>query len=82
MLYIAKYEEQSSENDALCLTQANTFWSIFYYISSMCLFFFFPLVILIVIYSVIARHLVADPCTASNHRMQVHTIYNEYSQVC
>lgn len=72
MLFIANYlEEDSSGSSAGCVTQANTFWSVFYYIAAICLFFLFPLIVLILIYSVIARHLVADPCTASNHRIQV-----------
>lgn len=74
MLFIANYlEEDSAGSSAGCVTQANTFWSVFYYIAAICLFFLFPLIVLILIYSVIARHLVADPCTASNHRIQVQT---------
>lgn len=74
MLFIAQYrmvEEDEGDPMPVCVTQANTFWPIFYFVSAICLFFFFPLVVLVLIYTVIARHLVADPCTASNHRIQV-----------
>ncbi|XP_057379574.1 growth hormone secretagogue receptor type 1-like [Daphnia carinata] len=74
MLFIANYlEEDSAGSSAGCVTQANTFWPIFYFMSAICVFFFFPLIVLVLIYTVIARHLVADPCTASNHRIQVQT---------
>ena len=73
MLFIAKYLEgpDGDVSSAGCVTQANTFWPIFYFLSAICVFFFFPLIVLVLIYTVIARHLVADPCTASNHRIQV-----------
>jgi len=79
MLFIANYTEEPSGGGELpvgavtaqCVTQANTFWPTFYFISAICLFFFFPLLLLVLIYSVIARHLMAAPCTASNHRIQV-----------
>lgn len=74
MLFLANYleaDENAAGSSAGCVTQANTFWSVFYYIAAICLFFLLPLIVLVLIYSVIARHLVADPCTASNHRIQV-----------
>jgi hypothetical protein len=74
MLFLANYleaDENTAGSSAGCVTQANTFWSVFYYIAAICLFFLLPLIVLVLIYSVIARHLVADPCTASNHRIQV-----------
>ena len=87
MLFIAQFQtanetdiihgsnEGASASSAVCLTQANTSWQTAYFISAICLFFFVPLAILVVIYSVIARHLVADPCTTSNHRMQVTSLH-------
>ena len=72
MLFIVRYREAViGTTEASCLTEANTFWKQFYFIGAICLFFFFPMLILILVYSVIACHLVADPCTASNHRIQV-----------
>jgi len=72
MLFIVRYREAIvGTTEASCLTEANTFWKQFYFIGAISLFFFFPMLILILVYSVIARHLVADPCTASNHRIQV-----------
>jgi hypothetical protein len=66
MLFLANYleaNENTAGSSAGCVTQANTFWSVFYYIAAICLFFLLPLIVLVLIYSVIARHLVADPCT-------------------
>ena len=80
MLFLANYleaDENTAGSSAGCVTQANTFWSVFYYIAAICLFFLFPLIVLVLIYTVIARHLVADPCTASNHRIQVKTTKSE-----
>ncbi|EFX75355.1 hypothetical protein DAPPUDRAFT_323416 [Daphnia pulex] len=71
MLFLANYleaDENTAGSSAGCVTQANTFWSVFFYIAAICLFFLLPLIVLVLNYSVIARHLVADPCTTSNHR--------------
>jgi hypothetical protein len=46
---------------AVCLTQADTFWTAFFFILSIALFFALPLVILMVLYSIIARHLMTHP---------------------
>ncbi|EFX67981.1 hypothetical protein DAPPUDRAFT_1192, partial [Daphnia pulex] len=61
MLFLANYleaDENTAGSSAGCVTQANTFWSVFYYIAAICLFFLLPLIVLVLIYSVIARHLV------------------------
>ena len=75
MLFIANYTEDGGDETgaltAQCITQASTFWPTFYFISAICLFYFFPLLLLILIYSVIARRLMAAPCIATNHRIQV-----------
>jgi hypothetical protein len=53
---------------AVCLTQADTFWTALFFILSVVLFFALPLVILVVLYTIIARHLmthtgiIAPPC--------------------
>ncbi|XP_054282772.1 growth hormone secretagogue receptor type 1-like [Macrosteles quadrilineatus] len=45
----------------VCLTQADTFWAAFFFLSTISLFFGLPLAILIILYSVIACHLMANP---------------------
>lgn len=71
ILFIAEYKEDEDGSSPFCVTEANTFWPFFFFMASICLFFFCPLIVLVLIYTVIARHLVADPCTTSNHRIQV-----------
>ncbi|KAJ9590735.1 hypothetical protein L9F63_016251, partial [Diploptera punctata] len=46
---------------AVCLTQADTFWTALFFIMSIAVFFAFPLVILVVLYTIIARHLMTHP---------------------
>jgi hypothetical protein len=46
---------------AVCLTQANTFWTALFFVSSIAVFFALPLVILVALYVIIARHLMAHP---------------------
>ncbi|KAK9501549.1 hypothetical protein O3M35_012256 [Rhynocoris fuscipes] len=48
-----------------CLTQPNTFWKIFFFFMVITLFFILPLCILLVLYAVIARHLMADSGTSN-----------------
>jgi ABC-type phosphate transport system permease subunit len=45
----------------VCLTQADTFWTASFFISSIALFFALPLVILVALYVTIARHLMTHP---------------------
>ncbi|KDR21336.1 Thyrotropin-releasing hormone receptor, partial [Zootermopsis nevadensis] len=53
---------------AVCFTQADTFWTAFFFILSIVIFFVVPFVILLVLYTIIARHLmthtgiIAPPC--------------------
>lgn len=49
----------------VCLTHALTFWPTAFFLMIISLFFILPLVVLIVLYTVIARHLMADPQTCS-----------------
>lgn len=63
----------------VCLTQADTFWSALYFILTISLFFALPLAILVILYTVIACHLMANPgivapstsSTALRYRRQV-----------
>lgn len=49
----------------VCLTSVETFWPQFFFFGSISLFFFLPLLILIVLYSVIAKHLMINPSLIS-----------------
>nr|XP_018915577.1 PREDICTED: growth hormone secretagogue receptor type 1-like isoform X1 [Bemisia tabaci]XP_018915578.1 PREDICTED: growth hormone secretagogue receptor type 1-like isoform X1 [Bemisia tabaci]XP_018915579.1 PREDICTED: growth hormone secretagogue receptor type 1-like isoform X1 [Bemisia tabaci] len=64
ILTIAEYHTEmwyDSTFVAVCLTQADTFWRAAFFITSISAFFFLPLFILIVLYSIIARHLMSNP---------------------
>jgi hypothetical protein len=64
ILGVADYHHEpyfDGSMEAVCLTQANTFWTALFFISSIALFFALPLVILVALYVIIARHLMAHP---------------------
>ncbi|KAJ8868655.1 hypothetical protein PR048_030194 [Dryococelus australis] len=64
MLVIAEYmhvKYPGGSEVAICLTEAGTFWTQFFFIMVISVFFFVPLGVLLVLYAVIARHLMADP---------------------
>jgi hypothetical protein len=46
---------------AVCLTQADTFWKASFFILSIVLFFALPFAILVILYGIIARHLMTHP---------------------
>lgn len=48
----------------VCLTKANTFWPIAFFVAIISVFFVVPLFVLVVLYTVIAVHLMADPGTS------------------
>ncbi|VVC45860.1 G protein-coupled receptor, rhodopsin-like,GPCR, rhodopsin-like, 7TM [Cinara cedri] len=48
----------------VCLTKANTFWPIAFFVIIIGVFFVVPLFVLVVLYTVIAVHLMADPGTS------------------
>ncbi|XP_059468531.1 thyrotropin-releasing hormone receptor-like isoform X2 [Neocloeon triangulifer] len=55
----------------VCFTRADDFWPVCFFISTISLFFIIPLAILVVLYSIIARSLTANPALAksmSSHR--------------
>lgn len=64
MLFIPKYgwaPYYDGSRVPVCLMPADTLWrELFFYLSSS-LFFWVPLVVLLILYSVIAVHLMADP---------------------
>jgi hypothetical protein len=49
----------------VCLTTVDTFWPAFFFVGSISAFFLLPLFILIVLYSVIAKHLMINPSLIS-----------------
>ncbi|XP_075211039.1 growth hormone secretagogue receptor type 1-like [Lycorma delicatula] len=69
MLTIAKYEKRIYIDDSevmTCLTQADTGWSTTFFLVMISLFFLLPLGVLIGLYTVIARHLTAEPGPSSS----------------
>lgn len=76
------YEIEVNENDgtyfATCTTPASSTWMTSYILATIVIFFVFPMILLTVLYSVIARHLMTNPVIsrgpANNllrHRKQV-----------
>jgi hypothetical protein len=51
----------------VCLTSTDSFWTSAFFLSSITIFFIIPLLILIVLYSVIAIHLMSNPTIISKH---------------
>lgn len=52
----------------VCLTSADSFWTSVFFISSIVIFFILPLLILIGLYTIIAKHLMAaNPSIISAH---------------
>ena len=69
ILSIASYQFEEYVDGsmvAVCLTSVDTFWPSFFFIGSISLFFLLPLFILIVLYSVIAKHLMENPSLISS----------------
>lgn len=63
VLVIAELSESTYIDGSVvtvCLTQANTFWQKVYFLASMTAFFWAPLCVLLVVYSVITKRLVFD----------------------
>ncbi|KAG5679840.1 hypothetical protein PVAND_009377 [Polypedilum vanderplanki] len=70
ILEIASYEIADYYDGTkvyVCLTNVESFWSSFFFLGSILVFFLIPLFILIVLYSVIAKHLMANPSLISTH---------------
>ncbi|KAJ6635692.1 Thyrotropin-releasing hormone receptor [Pseudolycoriella hygida] len=69
ILTIAQYgyeEYVDGSRVAVCLTSVESFWSIFFFVGSISLFFILPFVILLVLYTVIAKHLMDNPGITSH----------------
>ena len=64
ILWITSYEMEMNPDGSLfptCATPADTRWTETYFLTTIIVFFTIPLLILIVLYTVIARHLMANP---------------------
>jgi len=73
ILAVAEYHLEEYYDGTMvpvCFTKADTFWTAFYFISTISLFFIIPLAVLIVLYTIIACHLTANPSLAksASHR--------------
>lgn len=69
MLWIAKYtfiEYYDGSIVSVCLTLVDSFWPAFYFVGSIALFFILPFLILLVLYTVIALHLMNNPGITSH----------------
>lgn len=69
MLWISQYgyaEYHDGSIVTVCLTSVDTFWPAFYFVGSISVFFILPLMILLVLYTVIARHLMNNPGLTSH----------------
>ena len=51
---------------AVCLTAVDTFWPSFFFVGSISVFFILPFLILVILYTVIARHLMNNPGITSH----------------
>ncbi|XP_031633395.1 uncharacterized protein LOC116347100 [Contarinia nasturtii] len=69
MLWIAKYtfiEYYDGSIVSVCLTLVDSFWPAFYFVGSITIFFILPFLVLLVLYTVIARHLMNNPGITSH----------------
>lgn len=69
MLWISKFGQDTYYDGSIvsvCLTSVETFWPAFYFVGSISVFFMFPLLILLVLYTVITRHLMNNPGITSH----------------
>ncbi|XP_066908508.1 growth hormone secretagogue receptor type 1-like isoform X2 [Halyomorpha halys] len=65
--HITEYSVEKDNNGKPgCYTVPDSFWRKFFFYSILTVFFILPLSILIVLYTVIARHLIRDPGTANS----------------
>ncbi|KAF6209916.1 hypothetical protein GE061_015670 [Apolygus lucorum] len=82
ILVVADFREEEYIDGSMvkvCLMQADTFWPAFYFVMSIAVFFGLPLAILIILYTVIACHLMSNPglvapntsTSATRYRRQV-----------
>ncbi|KAF4532889.1 hypothetical protein B566_EDAN001493 [Ephemera danica] len=64
ILGVAEYRQDEYFDGSMvpvCFTRADSFWPVLFFVSSIALFFVIPLAVLIILYSVIARHLTTNP---------------------
>lgn len=66
---IAEYQRASYYDDTpadYCITAVDTFWKTFFFVGSITVFFILPFGILLVLYTVIAKHLMNNPNITSH----------------
>lgn len=69
MFWISQYgytEYYDGSIVTVCLSLVDTFWPAFYFVSSISVFFILPFLVLVVLYTVIARHLMNNPGITSH----------------
>jgi hypothetical protein len=75
ILLIAQYDDHAEYVDGsrvpACLTEADTFWSTCYFVMIISVFFFLPLLVLIVLYAVMTRHLMAEPVNSAVKDLEI-----------
>ncbi|XP_055523426.1 thyrotropin-releasing hormone receptor isoform X2 [Wyeomyia smithii] len=70
ILFFAEYsveEYPDGSRAAVCLTKASNIWTVTFFLMTISLFFILPLIILIVLYAIIAKNLIAS----NNSRMKI-----------
>lgn len=72
---IAQYDDHKEYVDGsrvpACLTEANTVWSTSYFVMIISVFFLLPLLVLIVLYVVMTRHLMAEPVNSAVKDLEI-----------
>jgi hypothetical protein len=75
ILLIAQYNDRAEYVDGsrvpACLTEANTFWSTCYFVMIISVFFLLPLLVLIVLYAVMTRHLMAETVNSAVKDLEI-----------
>jgi hypothetical protein len=75
ILLIAQYDDDKEYVDGsrvpACLTEVDTFWSICYFVMIISVFFLLPLLVLVVLYAVMTRHLMAQPVTSAVKDLEI-----------
>ena len=67
ILAMIEYIGAKPNEDPACLTHVDTYWQKFYFIFIITVFFFIPLLILILLYIKIAHNLVPGPTTGEDN---------------
>lgn len=63
---LTEYGIDQDEGEPSCGPQREEFWTKFYYAASFTVFFLIPCIILLVLYALIAQHLIREPARIGN----------------